>query len=223
MVGTATRSDRAVPAINGRTAQTITTPRPPGRRIRVPELAVGVLVTVMFSLGAVLWHLNSVTKVPALVTADRIERGAVITDKDIRTIYLSTDRALEHFDDSHVSDVVGRIASVDLAAGSLLTPSVIADATTINDGDGVVGLSLEPGAYPARGIAAGDRVNVVQTLEAADLSADPVVVAREAIVFRIDELPSDRLLVSILTSQTNAESVAAASGAGGLRLVLVSP
>ena len=46
--------------------------------MRLPELAVGLLVTVMFALGAVLWHLNASSKVPALAVASPIERGEVI-------------------------------------------------------------------------------------------------------------------------------------------------
>ena len=86
-----------------------------------------------------------------------------------------------------------------------------------------VGLALDPGAYPARGLAPGDRVNVVLTAEAGGLETEPTVIARGATVFAVDELASDRLLVSVLATEADAEAVAAAAGAGGLRLVLVAP
>jgi hypothetical protein len=189
----------------------------------VPEVAIGVLVTVVFALGAVLWHLSTVEKVPALAAASRIERGEVIDSGDVRVIYVSSDDALARLDNSQLDRVVGSVALVDVAEGTLLTPSVVAKAAAVNAGDGVVGLSLDPGAYPARGLAPGDKVNVVRTADVADLDAEPTVIARNATVFAVDELSSDRLLVSVLTTEGDAESVAATAGAGGLRLVLVAP
>lgn len=208
---------------NGHAPRAAADVRPPGRRVRVPEVAVGVLVTVVFALGAVLWHLSAVEKVPVLVTASSIQRGEVIDAGDVRVAYVSTDDPLARLDSSQLDRVVGRVALVDLAPGSLLTTSVVAEAAAVNAGDGVVGLSLEPGAYPARGLAPGDRVNVVRTADAATLGAEPTVVARNATVFDVEELASDRLLVSILMSEADAEAVAASAGAGGPRLVLVAP
>lgn len=66
-------------------------------------------------------------------------------------------------------------------------------------------------------------MNVVRTADATDADEEPTVVARAATVYAVDELASDRLLVSVLTSEGDAEAVASAAGAGGLRLVLVSP
>lgn len=182
-----------------------------------------MLVTVVFALGAVLWHLSAVEKVPALAAASQIKRGEVIDASDVRVVYVSSDDPLARLDSSQMSRVAGRVALVDLAEGTLLTPSVVADAAAFNAGDGVVGLSLDPGAYPARGLATGDRVNVVRTADVADLGAKPTLIARNATVFAVDELSSDRLLVSILTSEGDADAVAADAGAGGLRLVLVAP
>jgi hypothetical protein len=191
--------------------------------VRVPEVAIGLVVTVVFALGAVLWHLSTVEKVPALAASSPIERGELIDSSDVRVIYVSSDDALARLDSSQINRVVGSVAVVDLAAGTLFTPSVVAEASAIDVGEGVVGLSLEPGAYPARGLAPGDRVNVVRAANVADLDAEPTVVARNATVFAIDELSSDQLLVSVLTTEGAAEMVAASAGAGGLRLVLVAP
>ncbi len=210
---------RPAPTSNGQGTRPSAEVRPPGRRVRVPEVVVGVLVTVVFALGAVLWHLSAVEKVPALAAASGIERGEVIDSSDVRIVYVSSDGALARLDSSQLSRVVGHVALVDLAEGTLFTQSVVAEAAAVNAGDGVVGLALDPGAYPARGLAPGDRVNVVRT----DIEAEPTVIARNATVFAVEELSSDRLLVSILTSEGDAEAVAASAGAGGLRLVLVAP
>ena len=99
---------------------------------------------------------------------------------------------------------------------------------------GIVGLSLDPGGYPDLGLAPGDRVTIVRSgdtaaSEATDDSADDGgtsssnVIAREATVVSVEELTGDRRLVSVLTTEADAEAVAAAAGSGSLRLVQVSP
>jgi SAF domain len=197
---------------------------PPKRRVRLPELAVGVLVTVAFALGAVLWHLNAVDKVPALSVTGPIERGEVIDAEDLRVTYVSADDPLARMDETQASRVVGRIALVDLPAGTLVTPGVVAEATALETGDGVVGLALDPGQYPAFGIAPGDRVNVVRSVEAGAVDGDAdLVVARGATVSAVEDLASDRKLVSILSDEAGAEAVASLAGSGSLRLVLVAP
>lgn len=195
----------------------------PNRRVRVPELVVGVLVVVVFALGAVLWHLSAVEKVPALVLSTAIARGDTIKADAVRVSYISSDTSIDRLGASQLKSVVGQVALVDLAAGTLLTPGVIADSAAVSDGQGVAGLALDPGAYPARGLAPGDPVNVIRSADTTELDAEPSVIARGATVIAVEELPSDRLLVTILTSEADAERVAATAGAGGLRLVVVAP
>ncbi len=130
--------------------------------MRLPELAIGLFVMVGFALGAVLWHLSSVDQSSALAIAANVERGETITAADVRVVYVASDDVLATLGEGQMSQVVGRVALVDLPAGTLLTRDLVADAVAIEAGDGVAGLSLEPGQYPALGLAPGDIVNVVR-------------------------------------------------------------
>jgi hypothetical protein len=200
----------------------------------MPELVVGVLVMSVFALGAVLWHLSAVDRSPALAVVGTVERGDVISSDDLRVVYVSSDDALARMSESQMTEVVGRVALVDLAPGTLVTRSVVADRPTLEEGEGIVGLSLDPGGYPDLGLAPGDRVTIVRSgdtavPEATDDSAgdgetsSSNVIAREATVVSVEELTGDRRLVSVLTTEADAEAVAAAAGSGSLRLVQVSP
>jgi len=194
--------------------------------VRAPEIVVGVLVTAVFALGAVLWHLSAVDRSPALAVVESVERGDTISAGDVQVVYVASDDAIARLDGSQIDQVVGRVALVDLAPGTLLSRSVVAERPSLADGEGVVGLSLEPGGYPAMGLSPGDRVNVVRTADPAATAEDSdgdAVIARDATVFAFEELSSDRRLVSILAVEDDAEAVAAAAGSGSLRLVLVSP
>lgn len=201
---------------------------PPGRRMRTPEIMVGVLVIVVFALAAVLWHLNAVDRSPALAIATSVERGETIAADDVEVVYLASDAPVERLDGSQMDEVVGRVALVDLAAGTLLSRSVVADRPALVEGEGVVGLSLEPGGYPAMGLSPGDHVNIVRATDTTSPPEDgdatgEVVIATDATVFAVEELPSNRRLISILAEEADADAVAAAAGTGTLRLVQVSP
>ena len=67
---------------------------PPKRRVRVPELVVGLLVTVLFALGAVLWHLNATSRVAALAVSSEVQRGEVIDSGDLRVVYIASDDSI---------------------------------------------------------------------------------------------------------------------------------
>lgn len=228
-------------ASNGHRPDPVSGIAPPRRRVRMPELVVGVLVMTVCALGAVLWHLSAVDKSPALAVVGNVERGQTLSASDVRVVYVASDDTLARLTEADLNRVVGRVALVDLAPSTLLTRSLVADQPALEAGDGIVGLSLEPGGYPAMGLSPGDLVNVVRTIDPADPISDTtddtdsgsggeastatgdVVIARGATVVSVEELSSDRLLVSILASEGDAVAVAARAGSGSLRLVQVSP
>lgn len=220
-----TRPGRDAPKVsaNGHDPTARPSVAPPKGKVRLPELAIGLFIAVSFALGAVLLHLNSVDKSPALAVAVAVERGQTISSSDLRVVYVSSDDPLARLDESQMSQVVGRVALVDLPAGSLVTRSLVSDAVALEDGEGVAGLSLDPGQYPGLGLAPGDRVNVVRSIEGEAPEDNDAIVARNATIYAVEELESDRKLVSIVTGEADAGEVAAAAGGGSLRLVQVSP
>ena len=82
------------PANNGHRPDQVAGIAPPRRRVRMPELVVGVLVMTVFALGAVLWHLSAVDKSPALAVVGNVERGQTLSATDVRVVYVSSDGAL---------------------------------------------------------------------------------------------------------------------------------
>lgn len=228
MATTPTRPRPTAPSQNGHGKPSTIAISPPGRRVRGPEVIVGLVVIIVFALGAVLLHLSAVDRSPALAVVGSVDRGETLSAADVKVVYVSSGDALARLDESQLTQVIGQVALVDLAPGTLLSRSVVADRPALDTGEGVVGLSLEPGGYPALGLAPGDRVSVVRTVDPAAAGADgegaaDVVLTRDATVFAVEELASDRRLVSIVAPEADAEAVAAASGTGSLRLVLVSP
>jgi hypothetical protein len=213
-------TDTTPTASNGHGASGPVRISPPRPRVRIPELGVGLVVIIVFALGAAILHLNSTEQSPALAVGVDVARGDVIAAADVRVVHLSSDDAIAHLDDTQMASVVGRVATVDLSAGSLLSSGVLSDPLMVEAGDAVAGLALEPGQYPARGLAAGDRVNVIRS---SDTAVDGSVIARDAVVFDVEDLSADRRLVSIVTTEDDAEAIATVAGTGTLRLVMVTP
>jgi hypothetical protein len=198
---------------------------PPRRRVRLPQVAIGLLVTLGFALAALLVHLGSMSRVPALAVAGDVDRGDVITESDISVVHIASEGGFAHLGQSDLGRVVGQTALVDLRAGTLLTTDVVAAGAALDEGQGIVGLLLDAGQYPTSGITAGDTVHVVSSAsEAAEVETEPTdpVIARDAIVSAVEELSGDQRLVSIMADEADAAAVAAAAGAGSLRLVMVS-
>lgn len=199
---------------------------PARRRGRLPEVAVGVIIMVGFALAAVLWHMSSTSSEPALALAVDVNRGDVIEASDLRVVYLSSDGPIAHLPDTASAELVGKIAVADIPAGTLLTRSDVGEGVGIEAGEGVVGLALDPGQFPAPGLLPGDVVNVVPGSPAAGSDGEPEedqVLAARAEVFAVEEVGTQgRLVVSLKMPEAEANVVAAAAERGPIRLVLVS-
>lgn len=195
---------------------------PPHRRVRRPELAIGVLVIALFALGGVLWHLQSVDRVPALAVASPIQRGETIEATDLQVIYVGSGHSVARLDSSETGRVVGATALVDLSPGALVTEDLVAEGPRVGEDQGVVGLPLEPGQYPSFDLAPGDRVNVVRIRSGESGGSLETVIVRDAQVTGVRDLAGgERKLVSLLAAEDDTDAIAAVDSAS-LRLVLVS-
>lgn len=193
-------------------------------RERLPEIVLGAGLMTAVALVFVLWHASSTQREPVLALARAVGRGAVIEAGDVRVIYVDSDDPVAHLGGGDRSAVVGRMAAADLPAGALLTRQSVISRPAVAEGEGVVGLALEPGQFPAGDLSVGDVVNVVAGGGAVGADGrDASVVAREAVVYAVEELGNQgNKVVSLKLPATDANRVAAAAEAGPLRLVLLS-
>lgn len=200
---------------------------PPARgRGRLPELVVGLVVMIAFALGAVLWHGSTTERDAVLALVSDVDRGETITSADLRVVYMASDSPVAHVRQEDSADLVGRIATSDLEAGTLVTRSQLADRVALGMGDGVVGLALDPGQFPSFGLLPGDRVNVVSATPTASVEDEDgtasSVLARGGEVFAVEDLGNQgRQFISLRMGEEDANRVAAAAERGPLRLVLV--
>ena len=136
---------------------------------------------------------------------------------------VSLDPSVASVPASQASAVVGKRAALDIAAGGLLTPAVIADETVPAKGQTVVGLALGNGMLPAIPLRTGDDVRVVQTPGAQGQVGDvsPVTVPATVVAVKRSE-DGQYTLVDLLVSADAAPDLAARAATGKVAVVLDS-
>lgn len=195
-------------------------PTSPAGRLRVPQLAVGVLLTAGAALAFLLWNAASGQRVPVLALADEVSRGHVLTREDLRVVHIGTDDQLATTPADGAAQLMGRAAVTDLPAGTLVVPDHFAVASALTPGAGVVGLALGPGQYPTPQLRVGDLVNVVI---ASDERSEGRLLVEAAEVVGVEPVGTQgQRFVSLLTGEATAGEVAATAGPGEVRLVLVA-
>lgn len=198
--------------------------QPPASRTRrrLPEVLVGLLLVAGCTLGAVVTWTNTNGRSPVLMVARPVAPGAVLGEADVATVGVAADDGLVTLPAAALPEVLGRAARVPLSAGTLLSQDVLAAGSAVPEGSSVVGLALEPGAFPTRELRSGDVVQVIGTPSAvaSGETGQAAVLVAHAQVFSVSPVGegSDRLLVSVLVPETEAAGVAGAAARGAVRL-----
>lgn len=203
---------------------TRTPPAPPPKLRRRPGMTVIGIVAVC--LGAVVagwtWTATSSSE-QVLVARTTIERGSVIEKGDLTTARISSDPALSPVSSDEFEAVVGQRATVDIAAGTALTPDSYSAASLPSDGESVVGIALTPAQSPGIALSSGDHVRVIVTPgQDGDLpGGTPLYSEAEVVAVHVDEATGGTV-VDLLVKHEEAAVLAARIATGHVALVLDS-
>lgn len=221
---TANGATPARPAVRTPMGPLPTRERRPGYIALLVALIVGVA-----AVGAVLYS-KAGTKTPVVVVVREVAQGHLLQRADLSTLTVSGD--VTAIAGSGLSSVIGKTAAVELLPNTLLQRSMLTTAGPLASGQALVGVALDSGQLPADGLAAGDRVRVIQlppknavaTGEGGGSGApQAVVLVATALVFSAHADPSNAggTVVSLVVSTQESTEVAAASAAGLVALVQV--
>lgn len=189
---------------------------PHGRRVQMPQLGVALLLVGLGALGSVVLFSQASARQPVLALAAPLSRGDVVSAEDLRVAYVGSDDPVLTVSPDELASLVGLVALTDLELGTIVAPGYFAARMAVEAGEGVVGVSLAPGAYPSVHLSSGDVVDVV------DSESPEGVVARGAVIFDVAELGvQGQRLVSLLLDSDTAAAVARVPE-DRLRLVLVA-
>lgn len=184
------------------------------RRFRLPELALGVALVAGGGLGAVLWATHEPSQ-RVLVAARPIRRGETMEAGMLRWATVSGDHIAGLTDTAGLG---GRIATIDIAAGSPLQASLFRPATVVGVDQIEYGLALAPGDFPV-GLAVGDDVMVVvlPRPEPDGQLVAPVTLpqAAEVLVAPVEDDPvvasTAGVVINLLVSRADLELLATAA------------
>lgn len=147
----------------------------PQTAARVRRLDLRVLIGLALLLAGVLGTLNIVQRAgqrtPVLVMARTVQAGQVIGDQDVRVAELGLDSGVATLGAADRARVVGRVASMPLAAGQVLSPNAVAEGPALAPGQVAMSLALAPEHAAAGALRPGDRVAVVASAKPGDTTA----------------------------------------------------
>jgi SAF domain len=133
-----------------------------GRQRRWSLALLAVLVTVASALGFVVLWMNAGGREPVLALRRDVTAGQTIEADDLQVVRVAADPGIDPIASSERDDVVGRPASADLLAGSLLVPSAVGNPSGLEAGQAVIAVPVSPEELPAD-LEGGDRVVLLQS------------------------------------------------------------
>jgi hypothetical protein len=195
---------------------------------------LGLLLIVVCAGAVALLTVNAGRRRAVLVVVRSVAAGALVERADVSATNASVDPVVHVVPVSEISRVVGRVASVNLVPGTLISFDQLSTGPRLPPGNAVVGLALKPGQLPSP-LQPLDRVMLVQTVAAggsglsaqsgaAGGSAQPTstVLVPSAQVYAIGQSADGQsTTVSVAVSSASAPAVAAASAADQISVVLL--
>lgn len=150
-----------------------------------------------------------------------IPRGTTLTADDLTSLALASGQNSPAISTASLSEVIGKVATVDLLKGSLVTPATIAATQQIPTGRALVGLSLKSSQLPAEPLVAGNHVEIVPI--ATDTTGE-VSVTTSTISGVVSDTSvnqqSDTTIVDVYVSQTVAADLTSRAAAGSVAIYL---
>ena len=221
MTNTAARDDRLVDRESMAAPPPVAPPPKVRRRPALVAAAIGAIC-----LGALLggWTWTSTTNTQEVLAArSTIPRGAIIEADDLERVRINADPSLAPVAASSYDDIVGQRASLDIAAGSLLTETSTSGALLPPEGMSVVGIALTRAQAPGLPLQSGDRVRVVATPGEGEKgpSEAPVFSEAEVVGSNVDDATGE-LVVDLLVPYADASTLAARVATGNVAIVLDS-
>lgn len=201
---------------------------PPKLRRRPIMVAAGIAAV---SLGALLsvWAYTSSSDTQSVIAVrETINRGELIEEKDLMAVNVSLDPALRPVAAADASSqVIGKRAALDLAAGGVVTSEQVTDTLLPPADQSIVGVSLSPAMLPANQVKMGDVIRVVevpgpQAASSAEEDSGPVRTVDGTVVGIHTDAAGGNTVVNILVPAQDAPEVATWSAGARAALVVDS-
>jgi hypothetical protein len=187
----------------------------------VPHLLLGAVLVVACAVAFASTALRVDPRIAVLAVARDVPVGHVLSEADVRVVRIVADPAMSTVAESRKAAVLGRSVRLPLAAGGLLSESMLGPGAWPPVGQAVVAVKVTAGHAPTS-VDAGARVLVLvvatssgnapaaSATQAAPVRAEATVVAAQA------PDTSGARVVSLLMTETDAVKVTSAPGEASL-------
>jgi hypothetical protein len=210
---------RPKPATNGRAPRSSTVAGP--RQRRTPWLALAVVLALSGALLAGLMVQSAGHRQAVLVAARTINPGQAVVMGDLKIIDAAVDGHAALIPASGRSQLIGKVASAFIPAGTILSPAQFSAEGVLRAGQVVVGALLGPGALPVPDLRAGDQVRLFAT-SGTGVSSGVAGEIGSATVYGTTPGPqTGTVFVSLAVSASQAQDVTDIASQQRLRLVLL--
>jgi hypothetical protein len=191
------------------------------RRARLSEMALGVVVVAVCALGVVLWQRSTTSTEAVLVLGRSMRAGEELLADALRVEEVHVGSLVGHVGAADSRRVVGKTATADLPAGTLVSDALFVGRPPVPAGSTVVAAALVPGQFATFQLRPGQPVTAIRTGGIGDPGAGAVVAS--AIVYEVRSLDDSTgtWIVSLLVPEAAAPAVASAGAAKSLSLALV--
>ena len=190
-----------------------------------PKLMVGGIAVVLAgALAGALAMGSGRDSHQILVAARLVSAGEVMTANDVRAVEVSGAPGFASTPTARLASVVGRVASVPIAAGAVITSDQFRLRQSAPPGAALVGVVLEPGALPTPDLRYGDSVQVMVSATPNAVIDEPARVVSEATVWKVWPVGnggSSSRTITLAIPVNKVEEVGDAASRNLIRLVVV--
>lgn len=204
--------------------------RPPGdelptRTRSYGSMVLGVALVAGCGLAGALYLQQAGDTESVLAVSHPVAKGETVQREDLYSVDVAGVDGTYPVDD--LSAIEGMTASVDLVDGQIITQGQLSDDPLPAAGQAIVGVSLEAPKVPGDGLVAGDLVRVVGIKgSSSDTSTvgEAKTLSDSAEVYRVstDATQTDRVTVTLIVNDSDANEVSAYAAAGQVSLVQIS-
>ncbi|WP_162605744.1 SAF domain-containing protein [Jiangella aurantiaca] len=196
---------------------------PPKQRRRPALIGLGVALVALGGLGAA-WLATSMSEtVDVIAVREDVARGEQITEDDLTRASINADPALDPIPETRRSEVVGQYASVDLAAGTLVTENSFSGSIQPAEGESMVGVAVTTAQLPSEPLRPGDTVRIVDTPNPQDDPPGSTPDSIEATVVSTSVDPeTGQRMVNVVLPEVRAPDLAARVATGRIVVILMS-
>jgi len=219
---TASRGDKST------TAGTYPTVAPVRTRRSGIWLAGAIVLLLLGAIGGVFVYTSASNTQQVLVTKQAIQRGETINREDLTSIAIGAGQSTQAIPVSQASSVLGKIATDNISAGGLVTPTDISTGLAVPTGQALVGLDLKPNQLPGQSLTPGDKISIVPVATQAANGSPAPVNPSEVISATVSDVSqasdsggsSGNVIVDVYVPAASAAQLTSQASAGAVAIYL---